>query len=444
MSARRRNATTLDRGLYYASKFTAQAAQNLLLATLFVTAGTSSAAAIGISSIFVAILVPAILLGPMGGALVDRLGPARGLLLGAVLRLAPILAAIVILDGPTWAWAIAFAYSAGSQVFTPAEMALVRTIQGENPGRAHSLLVALQYAGQGAGMLLLAPPLYMLGGAPAMLAGAAVGFVAVIAMAAVLLASLGTESAPRPRTALDALNLNATVRFLAGNLPATYAVAVLGFKTIVSRTVMVALPFYLARDIGMEDGMLVYLLGPGIVGVGVGLIWSGRSLRAQSAHNVMRASLAGMVIAVFALAALDYGITAAAHYSQVPPVARLEASMNTTFAVAVPVAFLLGLVLTTSLIAARAALTEAAPPGHQARVFALQETLSEALVVAPLLLVGIGTQVAGARPVLAVAGALGLAAFLALEVLARRPETAPSAATGQLLAVPAPSPARPE
>lgn len=441
MSAPIRPAASVDRTLYFASKFTAQVGQNLLLATLFVVAGTSSDAAIGLSSVFVAILVPAILLGPLGGGLVDRIGPARGLLLGSVLRLLPILVAVVILDGPAWAWAIAFAYSSASQVFTPAEMALVRTLQGDNPGRAHSWLVALQYAGQGTGMLLLAPMLYVIGGPTAMLIGSATGFVLVIAMSALLNLRLHRLPVPRALSASDAFSLNGTIRFFAHDAVATYAVAVLAFKTIVSRTVMVALPFYLARDIGMNESMLIYLVLPGIVGVGAALLWAGRSLQPRGAHNIMRASLLGMMVAVFALAALDYGITAAAQYSQVPPVAHLEASMNTTFVVAIPVAFLLGVVLTTSLVAARAALTESAPLGQQARVFALQETISESLVVAPLLLAGVGTQFAGARPTMAVVGLLAAFALVGLELLTTRARARSSAPEIKLLE-PAPVPAR--
>ncbi|MDZ7728809.1 MAG: hypothetical protein U5Q44_11780 [Dehalococcoidia bacterium] len=124
----------------------------------------------------------------------------------------------------------------------------------------------------------------------------------------------------------------------------------------------------------------------------------------------------GLVVSAFALAALDYGLSAFARYSQVPPVVQLEASLNTTFAVALPIAFLIGVVLTSALVAARVTLTEAAPAGQQARVFAVQEVISESLVVAPLLLTGIGVAYAGARPVLAVIGIIGVVLMVVLEL----------------------------
>jgi ABC-type spermidine/putrescine transport system permease subunit II len=49
--------------LYFASKFLAQTAQNLFLAALFVSAGTSDSAAVGLSSIFLAMLLPALVSG---------------------------------------------------------------------------------------------------------------------------------------------------------------------------------------------------------------------------------------------------------------------------------------------------------------------------------------------------------------------------------------------
>ncbi|MGE5594415.1 MAG: MFS transporter [Hyphomicrobiales bacterium] len=412
----RSGGSTREQSLYFAAKFLAQAAQNLLLATLFIAAGTSSSAAIDLSSLFVAILIPALVLGPLGGATVDKLGPARAYPIGAALRLGTVLAALFLLGGGERAWVIAFAYSAVSQVYSPSEIALIRTLQPNRSSRAHSFSIAIQYAGQGAGMLVLAPALYFWGGSEMMLLGAALGFAGVTLFAALLGQLLRSTDAAIELPARQAYCFGETCRFFIRERRAGYAVVTLAFKTIVSRAIVIALPFYMQRDMGLGEESLVFLLIPGIVGIGVGLIWSHRSLTLDSAYNAMRFSLAGMIVAVFAFAALDYGVTAMAQYSQVPPIAELEASMNTTFAVALPVAFLLGIVLTTSLTAARVTLTETAPDGQQARVFAVEETLTEAMVVAPLLLTGIGTEYAGARSILVVIGVIAATAFLLMEL----------------------------
>jgi hypothetical protein len=119
------------------------------------------------------------------------------------------------------------------------------------------------------------------------------------------------------------------------------------------------------------------------------------------------------------------------------PVAAVTDGPVTTFAVALLLAPVLGFCIGIAPIAARSVLTDSAPAGQQARVFASQGTVSQALVVAPLFLAGFGTEQAGAQATLAAIGALGLALFLALEIGRRRPRPrliAPTLATVEISA----------
>jgi hypothetical protein len=406
----------LERTLYYSAKFLAQTSQNVWLAALFLTAGTSNRPAIDLSSLFLATLLPSIILGLPGGSLVDRMGPARGFALGAFLRFAPIAAAIIFLQGGASAWILAFLYSPGSQVFTPAEMALVRPLQQQQAGRVHSWLVALQYGGQGMGVIVLAPALYFLGGPTAMVAGSAAGFLILTGLTSLLAYRLRNIPVATEASVASALRFGQTIRFFLREQLARYAVIALGMKMVVTKGIIVALPFYLQADLGLGFSALAFLAAPGILGVVAGLIWCGKTLSLSRSREVMRFGFIGMTVSLLALAALDYGITAMARYSHVPPIVRVEAEMNTTFAVAIPVAFLLGLCLSGVLIAARVALTETAPLGQQARVFAVQLTLTESLVALPLLLLGIGTTYAGARLTLGVLAAILALAFVLLEL----------------------------
>ena len=426
-------AFTFERRIYYSAKFLAQASQNVWLAALFLTAGTSTRPAIDLSSLFLATLLPSILLGLPGGSVVDRLGPTRGFALGALMRFAPIAAAIVLLEGGTSAWVLAFLYSTGSQVFTPAEMALVKPLQKQNAGRIHSWLVALQYGGQGIGVLVLAPALYFLGGPSAMVAGAAIGFLALTGLTGFLAFRLRKLPVVHETSVAGALRFTETMRFFGREHLARYAVVALGMKMTVTKGIVVALPFYLEADLGLGFSALAFLAVPGVLGVIAGLIWCGRTLSLERSQAVMRLGFIGMAISMLALAALDYGITAMARYSHVPPIVRVEAEMNTTFAVAIPVAFLLGLCISGVLIAARVALTETAPLGQQARVFAVQLTLTETLVALPLLFMGLGTTYAGARMTLAVLAGLLVLAVALLELDRLRSRGA--------LRLPAPEPA---
>jgi MFS family permease len=414
-----------ERALYYAAKFVGQVAQNLLLAALFLIAGASSHAAIGLSSLFIAMLVPAILFGFLGGAFVDRIGPARGFVAGSVLRLAAVIAGVLFLHGSGSAWILAFVYTSVSQVGGPAEMALVKTLRGRATGRAHSVIVALQYGGQGVGMFVLAPALYYLAGPHAILAGSAVGFVLLVVMASVLTLRLRATPAVQTQPARSAFSFMETVRFFRREALARDAITVLSIKAMVAQGVVVTLPLYLKHDMGLGNHALAFLLLPGVAGIVAGLVWAGRArLTPDRCRETMRLALLGMIASVLALAALDLSISIVAEYSHVPPIAELAVSMNTTFAVALPVAFLLGASLSASLVAARVVLTDRAPLGQQARVFAVQATLTDALVVLPLLLLGVGAQFAGARPTLAAIGLIGAVAFLLIEHPRFRPQPA--------------------
>ncbi|MBA4180875.1 MAG: hypothetical protein C0506_09830 [Anaerolinea sp.] len=430
MVVARAGSLIFERNLYYGARFLAQIAQNLLFAALFVIAGTSSDAAIGLSSVFAAMLVPALLFGLVGGAIVDRLGPGRGLALGAVLRFGVVAAAVAFMRSPSEAWMVAFAYSAVSQIFSPAEMALVRSIRSDGFGKTHSLLVALQYGGQGIGMLLIAPALWWLGGANAILLGSAVGFFALCAAAFVLSSRLRNTPAAKAVVDPHAFNFRRTCRFFQREALARDAVTALAMKALVTQGIIVALPLYLSHDIGLGKEALAFLLAPGIAGTVIGLIWAAPAVTKERAGWFMRAGILGMTVGLFALAALDYGLIAVYEYTPLEALVNFEVSMNTTFVVALPVALLIGLSLSLALVAARVALTETAPLGQQARVFAVQGTLTEMIVVAPLLLMGVGTQYAGARPMLAAIGLIGAVAFILIEhprfKLAPRPALEPA------------------
>ncbi len=399
--------------LYYSARFSGQVAQNLLFASLFVVAGTSDKSAVGLSSLLIATTGASLLFGVMGGALADRIGPGRGMALGAILRTLVIALCFFEFNAAAVGAGVIFAYSAVSQVYSPSEMAMVRVLCGKGRATPHSLGVALQYAGQGVGMLALAPLLFVIGGTQAMLAGAVV---AGVALSAITVALSLNHGGPAREPSGDHSSLRDSLRVFKRSPMARDALAVLAVQTMIIQGIVVALPLYLRNDISLGEEWGIFLVAPGVVGVLAGLAWSAAAVTAEVSQKVMRLALVSMVIGVFALASLDYGLEAVLTLSQVGPLVNLEASLNTTFIVAFPVAFLVGLAVTLALVSARVALTAAAPLAHQSRVFAVQATLTDSFVVLPLLLMGIGVEVAGARPVLAAMGLIGAATFVFIQL----------------------------
>ncbi len=426
-----------DRVVFYATRLVMQSAQNVLIAALFVVSGTGSHAALGLSSLLLATLLPSLLFGFLGGAVVDRVGPARGFAVGAVLRLAAVAVGAFFIGSERSAWVIAFAFGLASQVFSPAELALVRTIQSEATRRAHSLLVVLQYGGQGLGMLVLAPVLYLAGGPGAMLAGAAIGLVIASGMAIALWVRMRRTEAVKTVSAHDAFTFGETVRFFRTEARARYAMVVTMFKVIVSRGLIVALPLYLRHDLQVGRDATGLLFVPGVVGAIVGVAWCSRTVTLERTRETMRMALLGMTVAMFALSLFDGGLGVAIELSRIGPIVHLDSAQDVTYMVAFPVAFLLGLSLSGAIIGARVALTETAPLGQQARVFAVQETITEAFLLLPLLASGLAVQFAGPRVLLAVIGGVALVALIAMERPRMAGQREPQVATAVLDGSPA-------
>lgn len=421
-----------DRAVFYATRLTMQSAQNILIAALFVVSGTGSHVALDLSSLFLATLLPSLLFGFMGGAVVDRIGPARGFAFGAILRFLVVAVGTFFIGSDRSVWVIAFAFATASQLFSPAEMALVHAVQHDASRRAHSLLVALQYGGQGLGMFVLAPVLYLVGGPRAMLAGAAIGLVFAAGLAITLWVRMRRTEAVSVVPARQAFTFGETVRFFRTEARARYAMVVTMFKVVVSRGLVVALPLYLQHDLQVGRNATALLFVPGVIGAVIGVAWCSRTVTLERTRETMRLALLGMLVSMLALSLFDGGLGVVIQLSRIGPIVHIDSSHDVTYFVAFPVAFLLGLSLSGAIVGARVALTETAPLGQQARVFAVQETITEAFLVLPLLASGLAVQFAGPRVLLAAIGAAALIAFLAMERTKSRGQIEPQAATAAL------------
>ena len=321
------------RTAFYGARLLSQAAKSLFFAALFITSAGEHAA-VGLSSVVVAMMAAAILFGLPGGVVADRLGASRALTLGAFLRLGALTAALVIVAQPALAWAAAFLYSAASQVYTPSEMALVRTVEPRRASGAHASLVVLQHAGHGAGMLVLAPLLFLLGGLSAMLLGSMLLFAATVMVTLVLTARLRQTAAEWRIPTRAAVDLAGTLRFFGAEPRARYAAGSLAFSDLAARAILVATPAYLTADLGLGPSAIAALIAVGAAGVVLGLIWSGRALSVSLAPRAMRGALLVTVAGAIALAGLGQLLSSAVEFSQIPGFGLLEDGSVVGFAFA--------------------------------------------------------------------------------------------------------------
>jgi MFS family permease len=412
------------RTAFYGTRLLSQAAKSLFFAALFITSAGDHAA-VGLSSVVVAMMAAAIVFGLPGGVVADRLGASRALTLGAFLRLAALVAALVIVAQPALAWAAAFLYSAASQVYTPSEMALVRTVEPRRAPGAHASLVVLQHAGHGVGMLVLAPLLFLLGGLSAMLLGSVLLLAATVMVTLVLAARLRRTTEEPGVSTRAAADLTGTLRFFGSDPRARYAAGALAFSDLASRAILVATPAYLAANLGPGPSATVALLAAGAVGLLLGLLWSGRALTGSLAPRAMRGALLITVVGALALVGLGHLLSAAVELSQSPGSGLLHNGSAVGFAFAIPTALALGAAFGITPVASRTVLTETAPRHEQARVFASVATLGDLALILPIALTGVSAELLGARPTLLFVGLVGVCVLAVLELGAREQEIPP-------------------
>lgn len=403
-----------SRAAFYTSRLLGQAGQTLLLVALFMISGARHSA-MELSAAFVAMMAAAVLFGLPAGAVADWMGARRAFVTGAALRAIAIVSAFLVIDRPEWVWAVVFLYSAVSQLFSPAELALVGVVHRSRPGITHTALVLLQYAGQAAGLLALAPLLHLVGGLSMMLAGAAVLQSTATVSALYCVARAGTgEATPIRASRRAAFDLGTTFRFLASDVRAAYAVVLLAFCQLAVKALAITLPPYVADDLQLSIRELAVIAAVAGVGGMAGFFWTSRTLTLGVAPRALKVTLLLMVLSLLTLALLNGRFIASpgSGFEALEPLNLLRAS---SFAVPFSIAAALAISLTVAPIGARTILTETAPPEHQARVFATQAIVTDIVVMLPLLLSGLGTQFAGARVTLLVLAAVGLAMFLLLE-----------------------------
>ncbi len=400
------------RHAYFTSRFTSQVGQGVFLAALVLLAGGTSTPALGFSGILAGMLAGSVLVALPAGLLIDRIGPPRALALGAALRFAAIATGFVAAGQPERAVAVAFLYSAASQVFSPAELSLVRTLSADRVGRVHVRLVALQHLGQLVGALALAPLLYRAGGTAWVLAGALAAYALVVLIAGAL--ALRLRAAPTLVRGVRRLPAwSEAFAYFGGEHRAAYALGLLTFAEIATKTLSVALPFYLRDELHLGATQVIVLALLGGLGATAGLAWAHRALTMQRASHAIRVALAASVAATLSLAGVAGALVLLVRLSPAAPFN--VATLDLSFAVAAPAALLLGICFSIAPVGARTIFSETAPPGMQGRVFATQSMSTDALVIAPLLLAGLATDAAGPRAALYFVGMLGAALFVALE-----------------------------
>ncbi len=388
-----------------------QVAQNALLYTLLLVAVERTGSSFFTALMVVTLTGPSIVFGLLGGALADTLPLRWSLVGGAVARVA-----IVALmmpnagDLPTL-FLLAFLFALVGQLVGPAESAaLPRVVEPSWLARANALFVMAAVVGQVVGAVMLAPFIFKLLKERAVMAVVMLlyGWVAVVAAR---LGPLGRREMVEEGPGLwQALLMG--WRVLGRSRAAFLALVYMTGAMTLLKVVVVLAPHYVQEVLGISTENVVFVMAPAAVGAGLGLLLTpmlGRLIRIE------RAVVVGFGLLVAALLALglvvqlrgvivenlDLGIGFVERKLGVSSVITL------TILLAAPA----GLAGTMVLVACRTILNREAPLEAQARVFATQSAVADAVSLLPALALGGMADLLGARYVLVGATLVTLAAM---------------------------------
>lgn len=412
-----------------------QIGQNALLYTLLILIVSETGSSIHSTLLVTAWSVPSIVLGIPAGGLADIL-PRRALLvLAHGLRAALAVAMIIYTDDVWTIYLLVLLFSTLGQFTGPAESAaLPALVRQEELAGGNSWMTFTIMVGQAAGAVALAPIVLKLFGARVALAVSAALFVA----AGFLVSSvrgLQTKTAsggaqPARGGPMDALTAGWAV--LRSSRPAFLALVYLTGVGTLAKALAVLAPRYMEDVLSIEPENTVFVVAPAAIGALVALVltpplarWFGAAKVAAVGFVLYVLGVAGLGLVVlvrdFLLDNVDLGLT----------FVEEEVGVSSVITMAMILAIPVGFAATVVGVAGKAVLNQEAPQGKQARVFATQSALSDALSLLPLFAIGGVAELVGVREVLLVAASVAFVAGVYLSVSRRFGPPEPPAAAGQ-------------
>jgi len=414
------------------SRAVGQAAQNALLYALLIWVVEKTDSSIHTTLLVAAFTLPSIVLGIPAGAAAESLPRRPLLVLGYVLRAAFAASILYFRDDIWFVYLLLLGFSAVGQFTGPVESAAIPLmVRREQVAAANSFFLLSVMVGQVAGAVVLAPLLLKVFGAPTVLAAAAVVFLAAAATVFTVGGLHRERGAPaaEPATGISAGRALAQGwRTLQSSHRAFMAMVYLTVAATLIRSLAVLAPQYTSEVLKIHTEDAVFVVAPAAIGALLALLLTpllarvlGASRTAALGFVLLILGFIGLGFAVyvhdFILSHLDLGI------SFVEERIGVSSVVTVAMLLAVPV----GLATTMVTVASKAVLNRYAPQGTQARVFATQSALSDAMSLPPLFAIGAIGQLVGPRAVLLVAAFGGLAATAYLDLSRRfRPEASGS------------------
>lgn len=360
---------------------------------------TQSSAQTGL--VILASILPAFLTSLVSGAIVDRWGRKRMLVISHLTRA---LLALAFWAGTAFfspgvglvaVYTVNLAVSIFSQFAMPAELALLPDLveRGQLPA-ANGLLQMGMLAGEGLGLILLSPLLIKVYGVPSVgLAGAALCLFAFFLVLALPDDSQMLDAGDGGSGAELWVNLRAGWRAIVRDR----ALGLIALQATVAATLLLVLlslmPGLVSRHLGLAVADAPFVLLPGGLGFVVMLYWVGRRGEELRAQRYIAVGLVGLGLSTVLMGFL--------------------ATNGGGIWVALPSILGVGLSLGAVVVPARVVLQRRPSRELRGRVIATQLALSNAASILPLLLGGSLADRWGIPPVMVGLGVVALAAGVA-------------------------------
>lgn len=377
----------------WSAQIASQTAQNSLWYVLIIMVGhLTGQTPAGIGFTIILVQLPTVLFSSVSGVLVDRVSK-RMILVGTnVIRVFGVLLYLVFQTNVAVLYVVTFAVAVVSQPFAPAEgSALPLLVRGEQLITANSLFQTTFMASQAVGFAISPIVLGFFGTRTTLFI-----LMGLFAFAALVLVTLPAVTDERKAASGDSLK-QAAVRVWGELREATefivrdHLLAVALLQIALAPTLLLVLaeigPDFLTHTLGVgqTSTSLFFLLAPAGAGLALGMLILGQwgyRLKKDRLVLVSLIALGGTVVALASVPILSSVWLSLARVGLVVP-----SGVQQT-ATMVPIAALLGVEVAFINAPVQTIVQQRSTPEIRGRVLAMQQTLTAAMAIPPLVLVG--------------------------------------------------------
>jgi MFS family permease len=402
--------------MIWTAQILSQTAQNTLWYALIIMVGhLTGQTALGVGVTIILVQVPTVIFSSVSGVIVDRVSK-RMILVGTnLVRVAGVLLYIVFGSHLAGLYLVTFFVACVSQPFAPAEGAtLPLLVEGDDLITANSLFQGTFMASQAVGFALGPLAIGFLGIQTTLLVLAG-----MFAAAAVVLLPLppstrrhggAGELPPLEIARRVATDLREVVEFIFKDPPLAIALLQIALAPTLLLVLAEVGPDFLTHylHIGQTSTSLFFLLAPAGVGLAIGMVILGQWGYRLKKDRLVLVSLIALGVTVIGLASVS---TVATFWDAIglgiPQGVQLTVTM-------VPIVALMGVEVAFINAPVQTIVQQRAAPAMRGRVLALQQTLTAAIAIPPLIFVGGVSALIGTPATLSVMGLILVAVGLGL------------------------------